>query len=358
MPDVKLSVNGSDFGGWKEINIQRGIEQISGSFDVGVSERWPGQSTPRRIRPGDACTVSVDGETVITGYVDDLRMSYDSDQHTVQVSGRDKTGDLVDCSAIHSPGEWHNIGLLKLAGILCQPFGINVKSTADLGSSLKSFAVQESETAFEALDRAARMRGVLLMTDGRGGLLMTRSGSTQSSTRLVRGRNILGASGEYSHKDRYSTYRIKGQRRGTDDDVDIPEAITEINASSLDSGVKRYRPLLVLAEDLGDGISFKTRSDWERSTRVSKSIRSTVTVQGWREQGESGSLWTPNELVHLDDEWQGINSKLLIASVTFELDENGTRTVLSLTHPAAFDELSDSEHQKATKKQDSGLHWL
>ncbi len=83
-----------------------------------------------------------------------------------------------------------------------------------------------------------------------------------------------------------------------------------------------------------------------------------MTVQGWREQGESGPLWSPNRLVHLEDQWQGLDTTLLVASVTLELDGNGTRTVLDLTPPAAFDVLPDAEHRKKSKKQESGLPWL
>jgi prophage tail gpP-like protein len=348
---VSLIVNGAEYGGWTSIAIQRGIEQIAGTFSLSVSDRWPGQDTPRPIRPGDACTVRIDGETVITGYVDDLDLSYDATQHQIGVSGRDKTGDLVDCSAIHAPGEWRGVMLLQLAEALCQPFGIAVKAAADIGAPFSAFALQESETAFEALERAAKMRGLLLVSDGKGGLLLTNAGTERAKTVLKLGENILAASGRFSHRDRYSQYLIKGQRRGTDDDAEAPHAITEVSASAADSGIRRYRPLLILAEDLGDGITYGQRIAWERSTRFGKSIRSTVTVQGWRERGLVGDLWTPNKIVHLTDPWQGVDEDLLIVSVAFRLDTGGQTTDLELTRPEAFDMIAMEKHVKKKGKK-------
>lgn len=359
MSDLVLEVNGDYYSGWKKIRVQRGIEQISGTCELSVSERWPDQMSPRPIRPGDACTVSVDGETVITGFVDDLDLSYDDKSHSVRVAGRDRTGDLVDCSVLGSSGEWHNIGLLKLAEILCGPFEVTVKSQTDLGVPFTTFAIQEGETAFEALDRASRMRGVLLLADGQGGLALTRAGKAGvSQVTLKQGENILAADGHFSHLERYSVYHVKGQRRGTDEDVGMPEAINELKSVVTDNGVRRHRPLVVLAEDLGNGITYLERAMWERNIRIGRSIRSIVTVQGWREQGDSGDLWAPNRLVSIQDPWQRLDTQMLIASVTFYLDTNGSTTELELAPPAAFDILPEAEHAKKTGSQESGLPWL
>jgi prophage tail gpP-like protein len=333
---VVLGVNGFNYGGWKAIRIVRGMEQIAGTFDLTVSERWPGQDTARPIRPGDACTVSIDADIVITGYVDDFNPGYDATSHQVRVAGRDKTGDLVDCSAIYKTGHWLGQKLDKIAKDLCGPFGIGVVVETDVGEKFSEFAIQEGETVFECLERAAKMRGVLLTADGKGGLVITRAGTQKAGVSLEKGVNVLRADGQFSHKDRYSSYTIKGQRRGTDDDWLTPESITEVSGGATDSGVKRYRPLIVLGEDQGDGGAYQQRVDWERNTRLGKSIRSSITVQGWREKGDAGALWTPNRLIPVKDDWQGLDAELIISGVTYSLDEQGTTTTLDLTHPSAF----------------------
>ena len=95
---VRLVVNGQEFGGWKSVRIEGGIERQARSFDLEVTDRWPGQTDiPRRIRPFDACQVFIGNDLVLTGYVDATPIKYDGKSVGVGVKGRSKTADLVDC---------------------------------------------------------------------------------------------------------------------------------------------------------------------------------------------------------------------------------------------------------------------
>ena len=334
MPDVaELQVDGVRYGGWKSIRISRGIEQIAGAFELGLTERWAGQDLPRPIRPGDECEVMVDGETVITGYVDDARPSYDKESHAVTVSGRDRTGDLVDCSAIHKSGQWANARLDKIARDLCAPFGIKVHAEVEVGRAFGSFSLNEGEAVFECLDRAARLRAVLLVSDGRGGLVIARAGATRAPAQLVEGENILAASGDFSWRERYSRITVKGQGRG--DDENNGATVAHVAARVDDASITRYRPLIVLAEDQDRAGTLKDRAEWEMGVRMGRGSRASVTVQGWH--ADASTLWQPNRLVHLRSPYLGADIDLLIVSATYILDESGTRTEMELVRPEAFD---------------------
>jgi len=226
----------------------------------------------------------------------------------------------------------------------------------DTGAPFTEFSVQEGEAAFELLDRAARQRGVLLTADGLGNLVIARAGTARVDVALAKGENILNARGKFSHKDRFSTYIVKGQRRVTDDDISKPEVATQVMASIPDTGVTRYRPLIVLAEDMGDGATYQQRVNWECNTRLGKSIRTRITVQGWRTT-EGGALWQTNRLVSIRDDWQGLDTELLIAKVSFSIGEDGTKTVLELTNPAAFD-VEPLKAKQTKKKKKGGGEWL
>ena len=54
------------------------METLCSTFQVSLSERDAGETTPRLVSPGDGCTVAVDGEQVLRGYVDEVRPRYDS----------------------------------------------------------------------------------------------------------------------------------------------------------------------------------------------------------------------------------------------------------------------------------------
>ena len=332
MSESLLKVNGERHAGWTSLSISRGMEQISGSFELSVTERRPNQVSARTIQEGSECQVLIDGETVITGYVDEVTPSYDATSHRVSVSGRDRTADLVDCSAIKSGGQWKDQTLEQIATELAKPFDVDVIKQTDTGAAFKSFAIQEGETAFEALERAARMRGVLLMATATGGLLITRASTEKISTVLEQGKNILSASGPRSFRDRYYKYVVKGENQGFDQSS--PEQNSQTKAEATDPNIRKCRVLVILAEDCGDTAKLSQRALWESTVRLGRGCKATVTVQGWK---HSDGLWQPNTLVAIRDKFLGLNQDMLVSSVNYRLDESGTLTELALSLPESFE---------------------
>ena len=121
-PVVSLKINGREFSGWKKISISRGLEQLAATFELTVTERWSGQAKVIPIKEGDACTLLINGSPLIVGYVDDADPFYTDKEHGMVVSGRDKTGDLIDCSAPSTQFSGRTLG--EVATDLCKPFGV------------------------------------------------------------------------------------------------------------------------------------------------------------------------------------------------------------------------------------------
>ncbi|MEQ8585160.1 MAG: contractile injection system protein, VgrG/Pvc8 family [Thalassobaculaceae bacterium] len=341
MADVQLTLDGGVYGGWTTVSVTRSVQALSGTFDITLSEREPGSVQPRTFRPGQRCSLSLDGHQVIGGWIDDCAPSYTSDAHTIRVSGRDRTGDLIDCSALNTPGEWHGIALPDLVEAIAEPFRIGVITRTDTGKPFTRFSIEQGETAFEAIDRACRMRAVLATSTASGELLLTRSGSVRMPRAIVRGENVLEGGGSFSHRDRYSRYIVKGQQPGTE--FLPPEQIAHPMATASDSGIARYRPLLVVAEDISSDATIQDRATWEANVRASRSRKPRYTVQGWR-SGTNGPLWWPNSLVHVSDDWVGLDRDMLIADVRFDKSGDvGTTTTMELMLPGAFAKLPEPD---------------
>lgn len=347
-PTVWLQIGEQRYAGWTAIRIGRSIETISGLFELTVTERSPdrgrgqGPEAPARrpIRPGDACAVLLDELPVITGFVDEVGIDYDAQAHTVTVRGRDRTADLVDCSA--DSGEFKQQTLAQITDTLARPYGVPVEITTDIGAALRSFAVQEGETVFESLERAARHRGVLLLTDGRGGLKLARPSKERLDTELRLGINVLRARGQFSYRERYRTYLVKGQAQGDDTAWGAP--VAEPAAPATDTDIREVRTLVVIAEEQADIKTCADRAVWERNVRMGRGTTIAYTVQGWTYDGMHP--WPVNRLVPVRDDWLGVNMDLLIASVAYVLDERGTVTELTCTRPEAF-ELTEIPEPKA-----------
>lgn len=353
MDDLELLVNGMAYAGWTSLGVTRAMDAASGAFTVTLTERWEGregmaaQVEPWPILPGDQCEVRLAGVPLIVGYVDMFRPAYSATAHTINIQGRDKTSDLIDCSAVHAPDEWRNLDLLQFARAVAAPFGVPVSAEAEVGERFALIKLQQGETAFEAIERYARQRRLLLMPDGAGGLLLTRAGTRRAEVALVQGENILDASGTIDHSQRFSAYTVKAQA-GFSVDSD-GEAEAHIEGAVTDSGISRYRPLLIVAESGGTGASVRERAAWEANSRLGKSAAASITVQGWR-QYPGGPIWSPNMLVAVRSAWLRLDGEMIIRQATFERGEQGTTTRLDLVSPQAFaPEPPDSRKTKTNK---------
>lgn len=346
MAELQLIVGGKAHAGWNRIRVHRGLEEIAGVFELGVAERWSATVAPLEVRAQDACSVRVDGVTLITGAVDRAAISYDANSHAVSVSGRDATGDLVDCSADHGKGEWRNADIGRIARDLCAPFGIKVTVAGDIGAPFDSFAIEPGETVFECIERAARQRGVRLLSDGLGGLVVGAKPAEQSGASLIEGENLLSCEVANDASQRFSKYLVKGQRSGDDDTNGA--AAAQIKATADDTGVKRYRPQLIIVEDQGNIAGFQKRARWEASVRAARALTATVRVQGW---SNGSKLWAPNQLVRLAAPTARIDRTLLIRDVDLVVDASGTFSELVLTPREAYSLLPIPDSKRAARRR-------
>ena len=353
-PVVSLKIGGLSFYGWKSLRAETGVEQCAGAFELGVMDRFSEASEKWAILPGDPCELQINEMTIVTGFVDSVRPSFDKSAHGIAVSGRDATMDLIDCAAIYKTGQWKNTKLDRIARDLAKPFGIEVvvENGVDIGAAFDSFNIEEGERAFEAIDRAARSRAVLVATDGSGRLLLTTPSTKKAPIALVQGENVLHADLNLSWKERFSQITVKGQGKG--DAEQYGEKVAHGSATVTDKAINRYRPLIVVAEQHGSSPTLKARAEWEQSVRRGRGTRASVKVQGWTYVDESAadgeSVWKPNMLVEVDLPYLGLHEDLLISKCHFDLSENGTTTTLELVHPSALKLLANVKGTRLNEK--------
>ncbi|MGD8499286.1 MAG: hypothetical protein PVJ86_01485 [Phycisphaerales bacterium] len=333
MTDLKLHIAGYKYSGWTSIRVTKSMDQLAHSFDLSLTDRWVVEEADLPLEVGQRCRISHDNVGILTGWIDSVITDYTSDGMRITVSGRSLSGDLVDCAATHSGGQWRGSGLLKIAQDLCSPFGLSAYTNTDLGGAFRIFELQDGETVFQALERAARRRGVLLQTRPDGNIVFERVGSTKVKTKLVYGRNILEGSKRTSWQDRFSTYTVKAQAQGTD--TFFGSSAAALKMVSTDSGVTRYRPTIISADDEDSGEELQKRANWERNVRAGRAAKLDYLVQGW---SHTGGLWQPNKLVCIEDRVLRVDDEVLISEVTFERNENsGTVTRLSLVRKEGYD---------------------
>ena len=333
-PEIELLVGGKIYGGWLTYSVVRSLEAASGAFDLTLSDRWPGQSVPWPISPGDECELLLNGETLITGYVDEINFILNGEARNLTVRGRDKSADLVDCSYIEKPDQWRGADIATIAADLAAPFGVSVNAEKAPPDKIPNFKVEPGETAWEALDRLCTLKGLLVYPDAAGGLIIASPG-TESLGLVIAQEDCINLNVNDSHLERYSEYLIKGQRPCFASGADAGEAKTknQTKDAAQDKGVKRYRPLLVLSE--GAGAEAAQRAAWEAASRAGKGLKVSLTLPGFTMP--SGGIWPLDKLISVAAPALCLGDELLISGVKFDLSlSTGRTSTLTLCRPDAF----------------------
>jgi len=363
---------------WKSVKIRRGLTSASSNFDLSVADPrgavpdWAGP-VPKTLRPGKAAVVAIADQPVITGWIDDVEVNGDARAHDLRLTGRSRTCDLVDCSAILAGQAGNKAGkadrglfakggpvdarvngrvavvpapavvpasqfkgrrLEQIAADLAAPFNVAVVATCDTGEPFDDFQLEQGETVHAAIERLSRLRGVTVGDDPAGRLVLARPGDGPFLGTLKRGDNIKRGGGKFAFKDRFSDYITKGQTSGSDERYGA--AVAGGSGNAHDPAVTRYRPLIVMAEGKADAARCADRAAWEAAHRAGKSLTLNYDVYGW--WAPSGQLWAEGGRVEVDDPWLDLAMEVLIGEVHFSIDrDGGTITTLSLSPKEAFE---------------------
>ena len=335
MSDVILLVNGTEYAGWKEIQVERSLDTISGAFSMSVSDQWEANAVPWPIKPGDECTVQSDGETLVTGYIDVVNTSFSASDHSITVQGRDKSADMVDSSAANNPDNWEKITIGELAKKLADPFGVKVTDNSGDKTPFPLAKIQPGETPYEMLERYARQRGLLTIADGKGGIEITKLGKERADTSLVQGVNILSGSGTADHSNRFSEYLVTGQNFGSD--FAFGDDAAQLEAKAKDLEIRTVRKLKIIAANATDAAGMKQVAEWESTVRAARSSPLKIKVQGWR-QTQGGKIWKPGQLVSVQSRFLRMDEPkdMIINAVSLTKSGSGTFAELELMRPSAY----------------------
>ncbi len=338
MPEIQLIIDGTAYQGWQELEVVRAIDAMAGRFKLRLTSIHP-LPAPR----GKSCELYINGKRIISGYVFTITADVSKNRHVLSVAGRDKTADLVDADVLVESQEVHGLTLKELVETIIKPFGVAAIFEVNPPERFKKFSFQQ-ESAFEAIERACRMRGVFPSADADGNLIIRAYGSTRAAVGLVMGQNVLQATANYDDTDRFSQYEVYGQQPGTDG-VD-EEAAAGPSGRARDLGVTRYRPKIIIAEGAVDAGLAQQRAEWEATVRAAKAVGLSVTVQDWS-QTEGGELWRENQLVRATLPQLGVDGDMLVREVTYSLnDSEGTICQLALVRPDAYTKQPDLEAEE------------
>lgn len=348
--ELVMMFDGVPHRGWKTATIRRSIERGAHGFEVTLSENWhtPDAINRRTIRRGMPVQAYIGDDLVVSGYVNDGNVSYDAQNHTINVIGRSRVGDLIDCSTTGK--SFANQSLAQICTVLCAPFGINIiiddnVHTAANQPFTKTKRLDLGEPIWDFIEELARIRAVVLTSNAAGDLIMTRAGSAGTAVSLELGKNVESANGTFSEDGIHSEYTVTAQQANEADtfqdssDTVLPMATVK--------GTGRYRPMAFAADEEMDIAGCKTRAEYQKNVNEARAESITYPVTGWRQE-PNGPLWTPNQLVTVNDPYQELNNaERLIVETVLTLGEQGRNTDIRVMPKGAYALIPEVE--KATE---------
>lgn len=302
-------------------------------FEIGMTERYPGEADGLVVQPGDPCKVLIGDDLIITGYVDQYRPGFSAGAHGIRVAGRGKCCDLVDCSAEWPGSQISGATTLGIAQRLAKPYGITV--TGKAGAGVPQFILMYGETAWEVIERTCRFSALLAIEQPDGNLLLTQVGTKEAGSGFVQGENVEGAEAVFSMDQRYREYWVYGMGANMYADVGSNPMIIK---KLIDEGVPRHRRKAIVADSGPEGTQQEfgiKRAIWEANRRAARSRAIRVTVDSWRDG--KGKLWEPNTLAPIEIPALKLPAeKWVIGEVTYQRNDYGTHADVSLMPANAF----------------------
>ncbi|WP_392563199.1 contractile injection system protein, VgrG/Pvc8 family (plasmid) [Orbus sturtevantii] len=336
--DLILRLDDKEIIGWDSLRVSRSIERFPTNFSLSLMDNYDVTGNTQIIRPGRECQIYLGSDLVCTGYIDQWMVSKTSTSHQVNVSGRGKCQDLVDCSANWPNNVISNTNVIALCQKLANSYGIKVKSNIKNFQILPQFNLNWGETSQEIIDRICRWAGLLYYELPDGSLYLTRVNNKKAASGIEEGKNIEKYDYSVSLASRYSEYSgisisaLPLQELGTAGYSQMMVA----KAKDPDYKKLRFRNKITIVESTMT--SAKLAQDcinWEMNRRYGRSKQIKVTLDSWRDS--SGALWEQNTLVPVNIPSIDLKNELwLIASVEYQKGKKGTRCDMILMPPEAF----------------------
>jgi prophage tail gpP-like protein len=329
-----LNVGGRKYTGWTSIMLERTYGATCSHFefasvqplDSGLDfKNW-------KIAPHDSCTITLGGILAFTGYVFVRQSAFNAQKRGLLVTGRSKTADAVDSSVPVNGGQYKGYTFQALASALAKSVDVNllVRGTSPtLTQPIPQFSIAWGETAFMAVERLARLRGLHLTDDANGNWIADVFNPNEAAAgQLIEGKNLLEARASVDGSNSFNTTNIAAQRPGNDQ---VKGAACRDNSATVTNPkIRANRRQMMLMEEPGSSQDCAARANVELAQRATDLVDVVGVVQGW--MSAPGTLWDIRQNYSVKSPTLDLeNYQLTSRNVKYtQSEESGTRTEISL----------------------------
>jgi len=326
---VSVEVDGVRYTAFVRAQARAGYKEAARAFELRIAAELGASATHAVFRAGAEVSVYSNDDLLLTGFVDQKRPHYSARNAHMVITGRSKSGDLIDSDPDHGTGHFENKDPAEIGAELAEGYGATFRTDQTL-SKLESYQLTPGASIFREIEKMARRQGMTLSGTADGDILITKpDGSKRHAGGVFEGQNLLVGNADHNWSNRHSRYSFKGQRI-----LGHGARRLHMVATSKDGAVKRKRHKTVIHDDDGPIDDLKERATNRRNRAAGEALKATISTAGFRDQ--AGKIWEPGYLVWVESPYLDIAQDMLIEAVDYSSGPEGSLALLSLVDPRAF----------------------
>lgn len=377
-----ITINDRTFINFKGLRVIESMDKFGKLFEFGINVP---QEDDFNIAINDVVNIDVDGERLMTGFVESFDCSATSTQRTFNLFGRDIVVDFTDSTLpnVTFKTPFNIEDALKKLLLKC---GFEIKSqnnrfistqTSEIGKiaiinnfgNIPDFTQEDAlqyikevnSKSFDFIRNLANQRGIIFQTNAFGDIIIQEIAAEEAITILQcykngsKSNNIKESKVITNFQDRFYQYEyissssngggISGIFENTKKDIPKKSIANDLivkRFSVFDNEVRKNRIFTKYKNGLTQS-QCKDLATWELNVRKARSKIFNYKVLGFRqnlsENLSSNPLWKTNQLVYVYDESQYpvVDDEFLIKSVIYNQDvQRGTTCELELVDKLAY----------------------
>ena len=396
---VSVEIDNQTFETFKSVNVDTDLDTFGFAFNLEIN--IPDQGSKINTQ-GKAIKINVDGETILTGFIEKQTISTTSNSTNINISGRDKACDFIDSRVSNKVFStlisfetllekllvitgYEVVAPNKKIGLQTELETNQIAIVNDYGeiekfASSEGIGFSKDESAYELIQRLADKRRLVVGTNGDGNIIIRGIGQVIIKTNLYRfksfGRNFTQNNIQTSTIDRddsrrYYEYKIISSSTGvaaqsTDNGLSILNSLNDntvqYSGTFYDNEIRPTRKFIDYVANLNNS-QCQERAEWECNVRRAKAFEYRCRVFGFRQNLNTilteNPLWKINSLVYVFDEVCDVEGEFLVKSIKYNQSLEGTFCDMVLVNPLAYtDSVFEPKVKAGKKKAKSPMFWL
>ncbi len=357
--EIVVEIDGKQHKNWQSYDIDSDFLIPADSFTFSLGKSGGVQVLPNFA--GKTAVVKINGETILTGIVDNTQHRIAKNGRSYTINGRDKASILLDCSAPITNVQ--GLSLLDAVKKIVTPLGIKaVQLKAEKNPTLSKVDIDVGESAWEAIMRCANSAGLHCWFDPKGVLIVGGADYAQPPVATLycvkesgdaRKNNFVDATLSYDVSQSYSEVTFLAQKHGTESD----NAKHDFKWVYKNEEMELYKPKTIVLGDVENLEALMKQAKKQVSDWQLESFSLTIIVPDHKTK--DGTLWQAGQRVHVVCEEYDLDGIFFLMGRRFRLSRSGgTTTELRLKldgvwTPDAYQAKAEEARKRKGKKGNS-----